>query len=64
VPQYANFQADPRLATLFGEYYRSSEPALKELVDNSWDADAATVHITLPKPLSGIRSSSKTQAPV
>jgi hypothetical protein len=53
MPQYANFQVDPRLATLLGEYYRSSEAALKELVDNAWDADAARVDITLPKPLTG-----------
>jgi hypothetical protein len=51
VPQYANFQVDPRLATLLGEYYRSSEAALKELVDNAWDADADTVRIDLPKAM-------------
>lgn len=51
MPQYANFQVHPRLATLLGEYYRSSEVALKELVDNAWDADADTVNIDLPKPM-------------
>ena len=39
---------DPRLATLLGETYRSTEQALKELVDNAWDADAPNVWITLP----------------
>lgn len=48
----ARFQFDPRLAVVLGESYRSSEQALKELVDNAWDADAETVHITLPAPLS------------
>ncbi|WP_281269186.1 ATP-binding protein [Thiocapsa rosea] len=33
------------------ENYRSSEAALKELVDNAWDADAETVRISLPKPM-------------
>ncbi|MDA0266483.1 MAG: ATP-binding protein, partial [Cyanobacteria bacterium] len=47
----AFFKVDPRLASLLGENYRSSEAALKELVDNSWDADATCVQITLPKPL-------------
>jgi Histidine kinase-, DNA gyrase B-, and HSP90-like ATPase len=44
----ANFLVDPRLATLLGETYRSTEQALKELVDNAWDADAPNVWITLP----------------
>lgn len=45
------FKVDPRLATLLGENYRSSELALRELVDNSWDADAQNVWITLPSVL-------------
>jgi hypothetical protein len=48
----ARFRVDPKLASLLGEGYRSSEYALKELVDNAWDADAKTVWITLPSPLS------------
>lgn len=44
----ARFQVDPRLASLLGEGYRSSEEALKELVDNAWDADAERVRIQLP----------------
>ena len=49
--QVARFQVDPRLATLLGQGYRSSERALKELVDNAWDADASSVEIVLPSPM-------------
>lgn len=49
--QSTHFQVDPRLASLLGENYRSSEYALKELVDNAWDADASKVNILLPDPL-------------
>jgi hypothetical protein len=48
----ANFKVDPRLASILGESYRSSEYALKELIDNSWDAEATEVRITLPTILS------------
>lgn len=44
----ARFQVDPRLAKLLGEGYRSTEKALKELVDNAWDADAQNVWVTIP----------------
>jgi hypothetical protein len=47
----AHFSVDTRLTRLLGETYRSSEAALKELVDNAWDADARNVWITLPAPL-------------
>jgi len=47
----AHFQVDPRLAVLLGETYRSTEQALKELVDNAWDADAENVWIELPEPV-------------
>ncbi|WP_431066416.1 ATP-binding protein [Methylotuvimicrobium sp.] len=47
----ANFKVDPRLAKLLGESYRSTEYALKELVDNAWDAEATFVSITLPEPM-------------
>lgn len=47
----ANFKVDPRLASLLGETYRSTEHAVKELVDNAWDADAQTISITLPDPM-------------
>ena len=45
------YRVDSQLARLLAEGYRSSEAALKELVDNAWDADAETVHISLPAPM-------------
>jgi Histidine kinase-, DNA gyrase B-, and HSP90-like ATPase len=42
-----HFAVSPRLTALLGETYRQTEAALKELVDNSWDADAER----LPRPL-------------
>lgn len=50
---HLRFQVDSRLATLLSQEYSSSERALKELVDNAWDADAEKVSITLPRPMSG-----------
>ncbi len=47
----AHFKIDPKLAALLGEGYRSTEDALKELVDNAWDADAEHVEILLPAEL-------------
>ena len=41
------FQVDTRLAFLLSENYRSTESAIKELVDNAWDADADNVKIIL-----------------
>ncbi len=49
--QKSSFKVDPRIAEILGESYRSSEQALKELVDNSWDADATRIEITLPEPM-------------
>ena len=46
---HLRFQVDSRLATLLSQEYSSSERALKELVDNAWDADAERVLVTLPK---------------
>lgn len=46
------FQVDSRLATLLSQEYASSEKALKELVDNAWDADAEQVSVVLPQPMS------------
>jgi len=54
----AHFKIDPRLAALLGETYRSTEQALKELVDNAWDADnvwinlpvGTNIHISEPLP--------------
>lgn len=50
---HLRFQVDSRLATLLSQEYSSSERALKELVDNAWDADAEKVSVVLPKPMSG-----------
>jgi hypothetical protein len=47
----AHFRVDPRLAQLLGESYRSTEQALKELIDNAWDADAEHVDIVLPEAI-------------
>lgn len=47
----ARFQVDSRLARLLSQEYSSTEKALKELVDNAWDADAETVRISLPAPM-------------
>lgn len=47
----AFFCVSPRLAVLLGESYRSAELALKELVDNAWDANAPTVDIKIPETL-------------
>jgi len=49
--KHAQFRVDPRLTSLLGEGYRSTEQALKELIDNAWDADAENVWITLPEPM-------------
>ncbi|MEM0999673.1 MAG: ATP-binding protein [Bacteroidota bacterium] len=51
MPNKAYFKVDTKLAALLGESYRSTEYALKELVDNAWDADAENVWIYLPDPL-------------
>jgi hypothetical protein len=50
--QKLSFQVDSRIATLLSQEYSSTEKALKELVDNAWDADAEQVAITLPRPMS------------
>ncbi|WP_415895099.1 ATP-binding protein [Neptuniibacter sp. PT34_22] len=49
-----SFKIDTRLAVLLSENYRSTERALKELVDNAWDADATLVTIHLPEPMSDL----------
>jgi HSP90 family molecular chaperone len=45
----ANFKVDPKLAELLGETYKSTEDAIKELVDNAFDADADNVWVSLPE---------------
>jgi hypothetical protein len=47
----AHFSVDPRVASILGENYTSSERALRELIDNAWDAEAHVVQITLPEPM-------------
>jgi len=47
----ARFSVDPRLTALLGESYTSSERALRELVDNAWDAESHDVRISLPAVL-------------
>lgn len=47
----AHFKVDPKLAELLGETYRSVEEATKELIDNSYDADAENLIILLPDEL-------------
>ncbi|MBK7999438.1 MAG: ATP-binding protein [Verrucomicrobia bacterium] len=48
----ASFRVDPRLTAILGENYTSSERALRELIDNAWDAEATEVQVTLPAILS------------
>lgn len=47
----AHFKIDPKLAELLGETYRSVEEAIKELIDNAYDADSENVKIQLPNEL-------------
>lgn len=44
----ANFKVDPKLAELLGETYKSTEDAIKELVDNAFDADSDNIWAILP----------------
>jgi hypothetical protein len=50
----AHFQVDTRLARLLSQEYTSTEKALKELVDNAWDADAENVWICFPAPMTDV----------
>ena len=47
----ARFQVNSRLAKLLSQEYTSTEKALKELIDNAWDADADAVSVDLPAPM-------------
>ena len=53
MPATVSFAVDPRLAALLGDSYRSTEQAIKELIDNAWDADSEEVIISLPSEMSG-----------
>lgn len=46
----ANFKVDTSITSILGENYRSTEYALKELIDNSWDSDSEIVLVTMPEP--------------
>ena len=46
------FHVNSRLAQLLSQEYSSTEKAIKELVDNAWDADSDHVKILLPAPMS------------
>lgn len=48
----ARFLVNSRLASLLSQEYSSTEKALKELVDNAWDADAEHVSVSLPAAVS------------
>ena len=48
----ARFLVNSRLGKLLSQEYSSTEKALKELVDNAWDADAESVSVDLPAPMS------------
>lgn len=48
----AHFRVDPRLTALLGENYKSTEAAIKELIDNAWDAEATEVNVHLPAVMS------------
>lgn len=45
------FKIDGHLLKLLNQNYRSTEKAIKELIDNAWDADANLVSISLPMPM-------------
>jgi hypothetical protein len=50
----ANFKVDPKLAELLGETYKSTENAIKEFMDNAFDADADNVWITLTEVITKV----------
>jgi hypothetical protein len=51
----ARIQVDSRLARLLSQEYSSTEKALKELVDNAWDADAEKVNRSSPQTVASPR---------
>lgn len=46
----AKFKVDPALTKILGESYTSVEAAIKELVDNCYDADSTNVSVDFPNP--------------
>jgi len=46
----AKFKVDPALTKILGESYTSVEAAIKELVDNCYDADSTNVSVEFPNP--------------
>ena len=46
----AKFKVDPTLTKILGESYTSVEAAIKELVDNCYDADSTKVSVEFPNP--------------
>ncbi len=46
----AKFKVDPSLTRILGESYTSVESAIKELVDNCYDADSTNVSVDFPNP--------------
>ncbi|EKJ86153.1 histidine kinase/DNA gyrase B/HSP90-like ATPase [Leptospira meyeri] len=46
----AKFKVDPALTKILGESYTSVEAAIKELVDNCYDADSTIVSVEFPNP--------------
>ncbi len=46
----AKFKVDPALTKILGESYTSVEAAIKELVDNCYDADSTIVSVDFPDP--------------
>lgn len=46
----AKFKVDPALTKISGDSYTSVEAAIKELVDNCYDADSSMVSVDFPNP--------------
>jgi len=46
----AKFKVDPALTKILGESYNSVESAIKELIDNCYDADSSQVIVEFPNP--------------
>ena len=47
--EIVKFKVDPALTKILGESYTSVEAAVKELIDNSFDADSTLVKVILPE---------------